>query len=473
MYCVALCGVSFTKLSKLVMWKSLVLSVLCVSSAWSQVIDLETEEAVEGTFLESGFITLSAYESVNISTFSAFTFPVVFLSTPFAPTGYTDEVPVQPRVVSLVDNEGAEEVVTFSIELVWPSNRTCVSEWNDGSAPQGSYTVAWYVGETGGYSVSGVQMEFATSTVTAFQWNLANWKHSFGTECHYPTEEGDDDHSPGAIITLQSDNNAGQYLNVRTTNWFKNEETECDYSWHGGHMRMFPHDYTAADGLIDLNDIQDEKVGIFLFDLRYPRTLDCVANTYIEIGMTTALTSDKEHLKTYATIDTSVTSVGVFGSIVSFEGGDSMMIKSYSLSSHVKKIYSFIQEDKCVDEEIVHWPETFTYLIVTPSSNDQCNLVSDPILGDFSFAPTSRPTSSPSLMPSTASPTRSPTLGEDLVVEAGRSQSDEGGILLAVFLPICIIIVVAVVGLVTKKVFLGAPPADSSEHSGLNLMANP
>mmetsp|Transcript_13366 Transcript_13366/g.21905 ORF Transcript_13366/g.21905 Transcript_13366/m.21905 type:complete len:445 (+) Transcript_13366:32-1366(+) len=438
----------------------LLFTVLFLSTALAQVIDLDTDEAFEGTFLESGFVTLTPFETVNITTTNVFTNPIVFLSTVFASNGYSDNIPVEPRIVELIDTEGAEENVYFSLTLIWPSNKTCVSEWTDGSSPQGTYTVGWYVGEEGGYSVSGVQMEFAKASVNAVAWNLANWRHNFGTDCNYPSQDDDDDHSPGAIFTIQSDNNAGQYLTVRSSSWFKNERTKCDYAWAGGYMRLYPHDFDKEAGLIDINEIRDEDVGVFLFDIRHPRTLDCFAGNYIEMSITSAFSSDSFRFDMYNAIDTSTTQFGVFGSALTLEGGDSMMIKSYSQHKHPKRVYSFIQEDSCVDEETIHYPETLSYILSYPSTID-CNGI-QPIVGDHTFAPSHAPTSSP-----THAPTKE---GEEVVEGSGKTSSDDSGVLLAVFLPICIIILVAVVGMVTKKVFLSPPAADSSEHSGLNLM---
>lgn len=153
------------------MFQTVLLTVLLFSCTSAQIINLETGEEETGNFLESGFITLlSATDTITVSTTNAFTYPIVFLSTPFASNGYSDEIPIGARVEELLDNSGAKEIVTFQIKLIWPSNKTCVSEWNDGGIPVGSFSVGWYVAETGGYSVSGVQMEFITTSVNALDW---------------------------------------------------------------------------------------------------------------------------------------------------------------------------------------------------------------------------------------------------------------------------------------------------------------
>lgn len=125
-----------------------------------------------------------------------------------------------------------------------------------------------------------------------------------------------------------------------------------------------------------------------------------------------------------------------------------------------------MQEDKCTDEETRHYPETFSYFLAAPTTNTDCDIDgTTPVLGEHTFAPTRMPTPRPS-MPPTLVPTASDGAGANDASETTKSKD----ILLAVFLPICIVVVVAVVGVVTKKVFLTPPPADGSEHSGLNLM---
>lgn len=441
------------------MFRSLlqIATVLFLSRANGQIIDLYDGAEVTGTYLESGFTTLSPGDKISISTTNAFTNPVVFLSAVFSQNGYSDSIPVEARVIELVDNAGVAAVVSFNVMLVWPSNKTCVSEWNDGGAPQGSYTVGWYVGERGGYTVSGVQVEFMTATVKAADFNLVTWLYTFGIACNYPTLNGDNDYSPGAIFTIQSNNNAAQYLTVRTKHWFKTEKTKCAYAWAGGEMRLYPHEYDSAAGLIDPSQIQDETVGVFLFDTRFPQSLDCVGGSYLEIGQLPAFNSDPHQFSMYQAVDTSVQHVGLFGTVLSFEGGDALTIKAYSTTSSPTHIFGFIQEDMCADQETYHYDEAFSYILSTPSTNTGCDS-SAPILGEHTFSPT--------LLPS-HSPTKDELEGSE---GTGSSSADDGDILLAVFLPICIIVVVAIVGVVTKKVFFVPPPADSSEHSGLNLM---
>ena len=325
------------------MFRSLLLTVLFFFPTSAQVINLATEKEETGNYLESGFITISATDTITVSTTNAFTNPVVFLSSVFASNGYSDQIPLGARVEELLDNSGAEAIVTFSVKLVWPSNQTCVSNWFQGGVPEGTFSVGWYVGETGGYSVSGVQMEFVTASVNALNWNLATWPYPFGADCNYPSQDGDDDYSPGAIFTIQSNNNAGQYLSVRASSWFKTDTTKCTYAWAGGHMRLYPHDYDAEAGLINANQIQDETVGVFLYDTRFPQALDCVGGSYMEIGQVDGLTSSPYQLSMYQPVDTSTTSLGVFGSILTLQGGEGVMIKSYALSTSPMEIFSFLQ----------------------------------------------------------------------------------------------------------------------------------
>lgn len=323
------------------MVQGLLLIAICLSRASAQVIDLGTEAEVTNTYLESGFITLSASDKITITTSSTFSFPIVFLSTVFSSSEYSDAIPLEARVEQLADNGGA---AVFTVQLVWPSNKTCVSEWSDGSSPQGSYTVGWYVGETGGYSVSGVQMEFVTAPVNAQSWTKTTWPYTFGSACHYPAQSGDDSYSPGAIFSLQSNNNDLQYLTVRSSSWFQTDRTQCNYAWKAGDLRMYPHDSNT----VDTSAIQEETVGVLLFDTRFPQTLDCLAGSYLEIGQVTTLTDQPFQFIMYQPVDTSSVSLGVFGAVLTLEGGDAMMIKSFSPTSSPTDAYAFIQVKRSV-----------------------------------------------------------------------------------------------------------------------------
>ena len=238
-------------------------------------------------------------------------------SAPFAAVVSNDvnTIPLQARVVDLIHDT---YMVTFSITLVWPSNETCVSSWYDTNTLQGTYTVGWYIGESGAYSVGGVQMEFTSMTVNALEFNQATWPYPFGTECNYPTEDDDDDHSPGGIFTIQSNNNPGMFLNIHANSWFKNRVTECNYAWLSGRLKLSPHDYDISASLVNPNDIQDEKVGIFLFEVQAPHSLDCVVGTYMEIGELSNLDQLPYVINTYKKIDSrpSSSSVAVFGAYV-------------------------------------------------------------------------------------------------------------------------------------------------------------
>lgn len=108
-------------------------------------------------------------------------------------------------------------------------------------------------------------------------------------------------------------------------------------------MRLYPHDYDVNAGLINIYQIQDETVGVFLFDTRFPQSLDCVAGSYLEIGQVDGLTSSPLQLNMYQPVDTSTSQVGVFGSTLTLNGGEAMMIMSYALSSSPTDIFTFIQ----------------------------------------------------------------------------------------------------------------------------------
>jgi hypothetical protein len=325
---------------------SIFLTLLFVGRASGQVINLATGEEETGTYLESGFVTLSPLDTITVTTTNTFTSPVVYLSTVFSANGYSIDVPIKARVNEIVDDGSwGISALTFRIQLVWPSNKTCVSEWYDASAVEGgTYTVGWYVGETGAYSVSGVQMEFLTTSANAVDFSAATWSYPYGTDCNYPSQSGDDDYSPGAIFTIQSDNNNGEFLNVRAAQWFKNSVTKCNYAWAGGRIRLYPHDSGGSSSLIDLTTIQEETVGIFLFDTRHPQSIDCLANSYLQIGQITDLHNSPQQLtQPYQTIDTSSVSFGVFGSVLTLSGAENIVVMSYAMSSIPTEIFSFMQ----------------------------------------------------------------------------------------------------------------------------------
>lgn len=235
-------------------------------------------------------------------------------SAPFAAVVSSDvnTIPLQARVVDFVHDT---YMVTFSITLVWPSNTTCVSNWYDTNTLDGSYTVGWYIGESGAYSIGGVQMEFTSMYANALQFNLHTWPYPFGTTCNYPAKEGDDDNTPGGIFTIQSNNNAGLFLNIHAGKWFKDRVTECTYAWMGGRLKLALHDYDSSANVVNVNDIQDEKIGILLFEVSAPQSLDCVVGTYMEIGELSNLDNVPYVLNTYEKIDTqpSASKVAVFG----------------------------------------------------------------------------------------------------------------------------------------------------------------
>ena len=316
---------------------------MLLSIASGQVIDLESGEEVEN-FIENGFITLSATQTVTVTTSNKFNEPVIILGAVFLANEYSDNIPLEARVVDYDNaNQGGNKVVTFSITLVWPSNQTCVSDWYAGTAPEGDYTIGWYVGEAGAYDVSGVQMEFMTIDVNAYEWTTATWPSTFGSDCNYPTQDGDDDYAPGAMFTLQSNNNAGQYLTVRSSSWFKSSRTKCNYAWAAGDLRMYPHDYNSDDGLIDVNSIQAETVGMVVFDTRHPHTLDCFGGSFIEIGQINDMSSTPRQFPMYEALDTSSTNLGVFGSVLSLNGGEAMVVKTYATSSSPTDVFGFMQ----------------------------------------------------------------------------------------------------------------------------------
>ena len=92
--------------------------------------------------------------------------------------------------------------------------------------------MGWFIGDSGAYNVAGVQMEFLTMNIGAIEFGTILWPYKFGTSCNYPPEDGDDDRSPGAIFTIQSDTNAGMFLSVRAGNWLKSQDTMCNYACH-------------------------------------------------------------------------------------------------------------------------------------------------------------------------------------------------------------------------------------------------
>lgn len=390
-------------------------------------------------------------------------------------SGNPNTIPLQARVVDFVFND---YMVTFSIKLVWPSNETCVSDWYNTNNLKGSYTVGYFIGEAGAYDVNGVQMEFLKMTTNAIELNRATWPYGFGSECNYPTQYGDDDRSPGGVFTLQSQNNPGMFLNVHVGAWHKTATTKCSYAWLGGYFMIKPHDFDASAGLVDINDIRDETLGIFLFDASTPHSIDCLAGSYLEVGELSDVGDSAYVINTYHLFDTRSTSkVAVFGSVTTYNGGDGVTVNAYSLSSAVNDVTVLLQEDTCVDQETTHAHEYLPYIVATPTTRDSC--ASGPIVvggASFTYAPTPKSSHRPTASSGggnahpTRYPTPRPTTNDGLGDTETSTKAKDSSLYLAVFLPICLIVLIAVVGYVSKDFIVAAActEAESSEHGLLN-----
>jgi hypothetical protein len=402
-------------------------------------------------------------------------------SAPFAQAINNDPntVPLQARVDDFVFNNN---MVTFTIKLIWPSNKTCVSEWYDSNAVQGTYSVGWYIGESGAYNVSGIQMEFAKVTVNALGFNWATWPYSYGSSCNYPSQAGDDDVSPGGILTLQTQNNPGMFLSVHAANWYKSATSKCTYSWMGGLFKLAPHDHDVSAGTIDINEIQDETLGVFLLDVSTPWLLDCFAGSYIEVGELSDLQHYAHVINTFTTIDTSASLIGLFGSVTSYNGGDGVTLNAYSLAGAVSDVTVLLQEDTCMDQEVVHPLERLTYIVSVPTTNTACTSDPESVGGNsFTYVPTPAPTPRPTSFPTpnsggggdssdssapTHAPTPFPTTTDGFGEKENSSPNDNSSIYLAVFLPICLIVLIAVVGYFGQGYIAAAAcaEAENSEH---------
>lgn len=461
-----------------------ILAVVVLQVAAGQVINLKTKLADNHNWLEGGVVHISPHETVSVASSGTFVRPVVFLSAPLAGAIDTPStVPVQAKVKSFLYNNNS--TMSFDIELIWPSNETCTSGWYDSTSLKGTFAVGWYIGESGAYNVSGIQMEFLTVSVNAQEFTQSGWIYPFGKSCTYPSQSGDNDYAPGAMFTIQTDNNPGMFLTVRSSAWYKTSSTGCNYGWNQGSFRLFPHEYES--GGMNLTKIKSEDVGVFLFDSRVPLSMDCLVGTYIELGEINQLNHVAHMLPTHKRFDTRISSTGtaVFGSAISFTNQDPFSIQAFSSESAVNDIYVSLQEDQCMDKEVRHEYEALPFLISTHSS---CSSAVPVVTEQSNAHPTTLPSTSPSTSPSlpsedggntdeTHSPSQTPTsssLAPTLSELSDNSESNfpadnESSILLAVLVPISFIFIVAVAGFFTKN-YLLAGRKDEDDYDGLGLL---
>ena len=161
-----------------------------------------------------------------------------------------------------------------------------------------------------------------------------------------------------------------------------------------------------------------------------------------------------------------------------------MSVTAFSPHDSVNDITVLLQEDQCMDQETNHPYERFSYIIATVHHNGGCSLDSDEVTvgTDFTYMPTPSPTKRPTVTPTrvpvavvenpTTIPTAEPTKEEELGGVSEGAQALQGtSLYLLVFLPLCFIILLAVVGYVSRDYVLGAVCVndESSEHGLLGV----
>jgi len=396
--------------------------------------------------------------------------PVVFLSTPLTLYGRDNE-PVQARISNMNNNDGA---LSFDVKLVMPNDSYCSKEWWVPEDYPGSLNVTWLVMESGGYSINGTQTVVNTAEVSGYVTKV-DWDYTFGSECNYPTQEGDTDFAPGVLLSLQSFDNEMFVVPRATSLWTKGEVNKCSYSWSTGRFFLDSHDgYPVAERY----NMRTELLGYLLFDQYRPHVIDCVEGYFFEFGMIDRLTDSSMLVDLHEQVDASVQPVGLFATLVSYYGGDSSSLRTYYTSPEsASDMYIFIQEDQCEDEEEVHLEESTSYLFISTTSRN-CTLEENPVFIYYTEAPTSIPSGEPTRLPSiTGHPTSSaPTTAlqgqEDRKNKS--KDSDGSGVLLAIILPIIILAVIAIVGLVARAYFVAGPSGATaladSDHSDNNLV---
>lgn len=331
-----------------------------------------------------------------------------------AATIYNDATDSQP-ISAIMDIVSDTDQVAFKVRIAMPN---CSSEWWTPTAVS-NISVSWMVVEKGGYKVNDAQIVVGSSEIDT-QPTKIQWAFTFGSTCNNPTTQNDDDYMPGAIMTLQTNNNPHQLVFPRvTSSWHKSESNVCQYSWKYGHVFLKPPDNVTTD-------IQAETVGYMVFEMT--NALQCIDGSHVLQVGSTYLTEAQSQI--IYREQHSFASLGIFGLSISYNGGDLHVLRALK-SSATQTLSVYLQEDQCEDEETGHRQEEVSYVLLS-SVEYNCSGIEE-------LTPTPAPTS-----PGTERPPR----------HDENKNDDSTGTALAVVLPILILGVVALVGFFAKSHFL-------------------
>ena len=233
-------------------------------------------------------------------------------------------------------------ILTFEVKLVMPNDSYCSQEWWVPTHFPKELDVTWMVMEKGGYVIGGTQTVVGYGNVTGKVQNLI-WPYTFGT-CHDPPEEGDNDYAPGAIVTLQTSNNVDMFLLCRSpAYWFK--EDSCTYSWKSGRFFLQGHDGLSPAARELLND---EILGYLLFDPK-PHIIQCADETTMEFNGFSPVSNDIMTPSLSVPYSVSTGGIfGVFGSLVTYTGGDAFAIRSFFDGNTTDDLFVYLQVWRCV-----------------------------------------------------------------------------------------------------------------------------
>jgi hypothetical protein len=244
--------------------------------------------------------------------------------------------PLQVRASNIQFNAGA---ISFQIQLLSTNDSHCSRQWWVPSKYSNYLNVSWLIIEEGGYDINGTQIVIGSAEVSGYVTKV-DWEFSFGSACNYPPVEGDTDFAPGGIFSLQTMNNDQTYLLSRTTEWwYKGESNKCSYSWETGRFFLVSHDgYPVDDKFL----LKTEMLSFLLFDST-PHIIDCLAGSRMEFGLVHGLTNQPVLLSLRHPIDSSSDFVSLYGSVNGYQGGDSIVIRSYYDSTNPISPYIYLQ----------------------------------------------------------------------------------------------------------------------------------
>lgn len=257
-------------------------------------------------------------------------------SLPLDLNGKVDDFAIQSRMRNVVINGGE---LSFEAKLVQPNDSYCSKEWWIPTEYPKLLSVTWLILESGGYMINKTQTVVGQGLVRG-NISKINWEYTFGDACHNPPEEGDNDYAPGAIVKLQTSNNAEMFLTPRSpANWFKPATGGCSYSWSLGRFFLQPHD--GVDAAVR-NAFVPERMGYLLFDPR-PHVIDCAQGMTLEfIGFSPM--SNVPVVPSFTTqFDAATGTFGLFASLVTYSGGDSFAIRSYFEEGDTEDLFVYLQ----------------------------------------------------------------------------------------------------------------------------------